>query len=60
MTDRIEPIRPRVEPVPLVRRGSERDPYEEQRERNRERRRQARRKPARPEDPDEGHIDVRA
>ena len=58
MTDRIEPIRHRVEPVPLVRRGSERDPYEDQRERNRERRRQDRREP--PEDPGEGHIDVRA
>ena len=56
MTDRIEPIRPRVEPVPLVRRGSERDPYEEQRERNR------RKRPPRPEpEPeDDGHIDVRA
>jgi hypothetical protein len=59
MTDRIEPIRPRVEPVPLVRRGSERDPYEEQRERNR-RRREERRRSKPPEDPGEGRIDVRA
>ena len=59
MPDRIEPIRPRVEPVPLVRRGSERDPYDEQRERSRERRRKARREPL-PEDPRDGHVDVRA
>jgi hypothetical protein len=59
MTDRIEPIRPRVEPVPLVRRGSERDPYEEQRERNRRRRAERRKRPQ-PEDPPDGHIDVRA
>ena len=58
MTDRIEPIRHRVEPVPLVRRGSERDPYEEQRERNR--RRKPKRQPSPPRDPGEGHIDVRA
>jgi hypothetical protein len=58
MSDRIEPIRPRVEPVPLVRRGSERDPYEEQRERSRNRKRPPR-KP-RPEDPGDGHVDVRA
>ena len=57
MTDRIEPIRRRVEPVPLVRRGSERDPYEEQRER--QKRRPPRREPL-PEDPGDGHIDVRA
>ena len=58
MTDRIDPIRPRIEPVPLVRRGSERDPYEEQRERNR-RERPPRREPQ-PEDPGDGHVDVRA
>jgi hypothetical protein len=58
MPDRIEPIRPRVEPVPLVRRGSERDPYEQQRERSRERRSKTRRPP--PEDPGEGRVDVRA
>ena len=58
MTDRIEPIRRRVEPVPLVRRGSEHDPYEGERERKR---REQRRTPApEPEDPGEGHIDVRA
>jgi hypothetical protein len=57
MPDRIEPIRPRVEPVPLVRRGSERDPYEEQRERSRRRKRA----PApEPEDPGDGHVDVHA
>ena len=54
--DRIEPIRPRVEPVPLVRRGSERDPYEKQKERRREKRRER----PRPEEPGEGHVDVRA
>jgi hypothetical protein len=59
MTDRIEPIRPRVEPVPLVRRGSERDAYEEQRERNRRRRAERGKRPQ-PEDPPDGHIDVRA
>jgi hypothetical protein len=57
MTDRIEPIRPRVEPVPLVRRGSERDPYDEQRGRKG---REQRREPDQPDDPGEGHIDVRA
>jgi hypothetical protein len=55
MPDRIEPIRPRVEPVPLVRRGSERDPHEEQRERSRRRKRAPE-----PEDPGDGHVDVHA
>ena len=59
MPDRIEPIRPRVEPVPLVRRGSERDPYEEQR-RRREDERKRRHPEPRPEDPGEGRVDVRA
>jgi hypothetical protein len=58
MTDRIEPIRHRVEPVPLVRRGSEHDPYEDERRRRREER--PRREPTPPEDPGEGHVDVRA
>lgn len=58
MTDRIEPIRRRVEPVPLVRRGSERDPYEEQRDRSR--RQQKQRREPEPEDPGDGHVDVRA
>jgi hypothetical protein len=58
MPHRVEPIRPRVEPVPLVRRGSERDPHEERRRRDEQRPRKRRRPP--PEGPGDGHVDVRA
>ena len=54
MSERVEPIRRRVEPVPRVERRRERDPYEERRERPK------RSREPEPADPGEGHVDVRA